>query len=248
MIFISINSKGGVGKSTLANQILPAYLFLKNEKKTRLIEIDDENEDSKDLEHSGILEIESIKTNKIKEIDEIFILDDDVIVDIGGNKTATIFLDEMRKINEFEEVVWFIPLGQGRQDASNAYDTTKTIKKLDKDAKIIYVLSNKKSNDLEWEYLHFFGNEFLDTPFKIETDNYIVIENSDVLNNAKTFSKTVFDISLNETDFKKKAKEAKEDKFERRKYLFLNRVKNEAINYIEDLKSDVFQKLDELLK
>jgi cellulose biosynthesis protein BcsQ len=30
MIFISINSKGGVGKSTLANQILPAYLFLKN--------------------------------------------------------------------------------------------------------------------------------------------------------------------------------------------------------------------------
>jgi cellulose biosynthesis protein BcsQ len=250
MIFVTINSKGGVGKSTMANQILPAYLYLKNGQKTRLIEIDDENEDSKDLAASDILDIKAIHTSQIKTIDEVFIDDDvDTIIDVGGNKTATIFLNEMRKIGEFENVVWLIPIGQGRQDAANAFDTTNAIRELDDNAKIIYVLSNSKSDDLEWEYLHFFGNEFLDTPFAIDTDSYIVIPNSDIVNNAKTFNKTVYDISQNKTDFKAKAKEAKAngDDEKKRKYLFLNRVRNEAVEYIERLKSDVFPRLDELL-
>ena len=38
------------------------------------------------------------------------------------------------------------------------------------------------------------------------------------------------------------------DSYKRKKFLFLNRVKNEAINYIKYLKSDVFIKLDDILK
>jgi len=250
MIYVSINSKGGVGKSTLANQILPAYLYLKNGSKTRLIEIDDENEDSKDLAASEILDIRAIHTSQIKTIDEVFIDDDvDTIIDVGGNKTATIFLSEMKKIGEVENIVWLIPIGQGRQDAANALDTSNAIKEIDADAKIIYVLSNSKSDDLEWEYLHFFGNDYLDTPFAIQTDSYIVIPHSDIVNNAKTFGKTVYDISQNDEDFRALAKEAKlkGDDDLKREYLFLNRVKNEAINYIDDLQKNVFPKLDELI-
>ncbi len=249
MIFIAINSKGGVGKSTLSNQILPAYLYEKNGKKTKLIEIDDENEDSKILCESKILDIESIQTSKIRNIDEIFIDDDDVIIDVGGNKTATIFLNEMSKIGEVENIVWFIPISQGMQDSANALDTRNSIKEIDENATIIYVLSNSKSDDLEWEFLHFFGNKYLDTPFAINSSHYIVIKNSDIVNNAKTFKKTIYDVSDSEHDFRQLAKNAKlnNDNELKRKYLFLNRVKNEAINYIDKLRNDIFPKIDDLI-
>lgn len=253
MIYITINSKGGVGKSTLANQILPPYLYLKNNKKAKLIEIDDENNDSAIIQKSDILEAKTIHTSKIKTIDEIFIDDEDVIVDVGGNKTATIFLSEMKKIGEFENIIWFIPVGQGLQDTANALDTHKTIKELEQEANIIFVLSNCRSNDLEWEYLHFFGNNFLDTPFAIhkhiENAQHIVIKGSDIVNNAKTFGKTVYDIAQNETDFKAEAKKAQADNEHdlKRKYLFLNRVKNEAIEYIDNLK-DTYKELDKIIE
>jgi hypothetical protein len=254
MIFITINSKGGVGKSTLANQILPTYLYLKNGQKAKLFEIDDENKDSLILSSSEILNATIISSTNIKKIDEIFIDDEDVILDIGGNITATIFLDEMKKIGEFSDIIWFIPVGQGLQDTANGLDTYHKIKDLDNAAKIIFVLSNQKTDDLEWEYLHFFGNAYLDTQFAIpnhiEDFNYIVVPSSDIVNNAKTFNKTIYDISQNKSNFRELAKEAKlnnDDKL-KRKYLFLNRVKNEAIEYILDLKSNLFIELGTLLK
>lgn len=254
MIYITINSKGGVGKSTLANQILPPYLFLKNYKKAKLIEIDDENNDSVIIDSSDILEANTIHTKQIKTIDEIFIDDEDVIIDIGGNKTATIFLDEMKKIGEFDNVVWFIPVGQGLQDTANALDTHKTIKTLDEDANIIFLLSNNRSSDIKWEYLHYFRNEFLDTPFAIPDNikgaKHVVIKSADIVNNAKTFGKTVYDIAQNTTDFRAEAKKAKAEGKDdlKRKYLFLNRVKNEAIEYNNNLVDNLYIELDELLK
>jgi hypothetical protein len=251
MIYVSINSKGGAGKSTFANQILSAYLNTSTDKVSQLIEIDDQNNDSAILTKSETLEAKTIPTSAIKKIDEIFISDEDVIIDVGGNLTAPLFMAEMKKLGELDNIVWFIPLTNGFQDNANALDTYNEIIKLDANAKIIFVLSNVKSNDLEWEFLHFFGNEFLDTEMaicnQIDNVNYITIPTSDVINNAKTFMKTTLDISLNKNDFMAKAK-AEKDKDKRRKFLFLNRVKNEAISYIEDLKSNTFPKLDELLK
>ena len=39
------------------------------------------------------------KWASIKKIDEIFFDSEDTIIDIGGNKTASIFLEEMKKID-----------------------------------------------------------------------------------------------------------------------------------------------------
>ena len=251
MIYVTINSKGGAGKSTFANQILSAYLFTRTGKVSQLIEIDDQNNDSATLTKSETLEAKTISTSKIKNIDEIFINEEDVIIDVGGNMTAPLFLSEMKKLGELDSIVWFIPLTNGLQDNANALDTYHEITALNAEAKIIFVLSNVKSNDITWEFLHFFGNDFLDTHMaicnQIENVHYLTIPSSDVINNAKTFMKTTLDISRNENDFMAKAK-AEKDKDKRRKFLFLNRVKNEAISYIEDLKSNVFPKLDGLLK
>lgn len=251
MIYISINSKGGVGKSTTANQILSSYLYHLNNTPVQLIEIDDENNDSAIFSQSKILQTKSLPTAKIKEIDEIFISEEDIILDIGGNKTATLFLDEMRKLGEFENIRWFIPVGQGVQDNANALDTYHAIKELDTNALIIFVLSNVRTDDLKWEFMYFFGNEFLDTPLaictQIDNPNYIVIPSNEVINNSKTFMKTVLDISQNNIDFRAKAK-AEKDSFKRRKFLFLNRVKNEATQYIASLQDKVYPELDRLLR
>jgi len=251
MIYITINKKGGVGKSTFANQILSSYLFDKNKTKIKLIEIDDENNDNASFSKTEIMNCSIIPTNNIRNIDEIFFDDEDTIIDIGGNKTATIFLDEMKKINEFENVRWFVPLGAGEQDNLNALDTYKEIKNLDENAKVIFLLSKAISNDLEWEFLNFFGNEFLNTESaicnQIQDPEYITINANAIITNARYFQKTVFDLALNKVDFRAEAKK-ENDKQKRRKLIFMNRVKNEAIEYTNYLKDKVFDKLDKLLE
>lgn len=250
MTYIGITTKGGAGKSTIMSQILAPYLFYKNNEKVRLIEIDDENNDSVVFSKSEIVECSILPTAQISKIDEIFFDDEDTLVDVGGNKTATIFLEEMKKIQEYENIIWLIPLGSGEQDNQNALETYNSIKEMHNEANIIFVLSNVKTLYLEWEFLHFFGHTYLNTEMaimkQIEDVKYITVNASTIINNSRTFSKTVQDISLNPTDFRVKAKEEK-DPEKRRKFLFLNRVKNEAAEYIQYLQTDVFPKLDQHL-
>ena len=250
MTYIGINTKGGAGKSTLMSQVLAPYLFQNNQRKANLIEIDDENNDSVVFLKSEIVHCTILPTAQISKIDEIFFDDKDTLVDVGGNKTATIFLKEMKKIQEYENIIWFIPLGAGEQDNQNAWETHNSIKEMHSEAHIIFVLSNVKTAYLEWEFLHFFGHAYLNTEMaimnQIEDVQYITVNTATIINNSRTFSKTVQDISINPTDFRVKAKKEK-DPEKRRKFLFLNRVKNEAVEYMEYLHTDVFSKLDQHL-
>ena len=56
-----------------------------------------------------------LSTNKLKELDELILMDDkhEVIVDVGGNKTSSLVLDEIKKVGSFGNVKWIIPLGDG---------------------------------------------------------------------------------------------------------------------------------------
>ena len=251
MIYITTNTKGGVGKSTFMAQIASAYI-LRDNSSVRLIEIDDENKDCVTFAKSDCLKTEVLSTSKISSLDELFIEEEgeDILLDIGGNKTSTIFLQEVKKLGEFENVIWFIPLRSGEQDNQNALDTYYRITDMDKEANIIFVLSDVRSDDLEYEFLYFFGNEFLNTPMAIMGQdfqvNYIVIKSSPIINISRSFNKTIRDISQGDINFKEEAKKTK-DRDLRRKYLFLNRVKNEAIEYMEYLEGSVFNELDRLL-
>jgi len=252
MIYITTNTKGGVGKSTFMAQIASAYI-LRNAKTVQLIEIDDENRDCVTFAKSDTLQTQMLSTSKIPTLDELFIEEEgeDILLDIGGNKTSTIFLEEVSKVGEFEKVLWFIPLRSGEQDNQNALDTYYRITAMDKEAKVVFVLSDVRSDDLEYEFLYFFGNEFLNTPMAIMRQdfqvNYIAIKSSPIINISRSFNKTIRDISQGDINFKEEAKKTK-DKDLRRKYLFLNRVKNEAIDYMKYLEGSVFKELDVLLK
>ncbi len=254
MIFIAPNQKGGVGKSTLQNQIMTAYLHSKTNKKVRLIEIDDENEDSIVFTQTEILDAKIMHTSEIRKLDEIFYEKDDIVIDVGGNKTSTILLEEIKKIGEFENITWFIPMGSGEMDSTNALSVYEEIMEMDEKAKVIFILSNAKTDDEKWEFMNFFGSDFLDIEFAIldhiPTAKHITIKNSTVINHARFSHKTFLDLALDETDYKAEYKASKKDKKDKEasKKLKLRRLKNEAIEYLEYLKIDVFPKLDELLK
>jgi spore coat polysaccharide biosynthesis predicted glycosyltransferase SpsG len=245
------NTKGGVGKSTFS-QILCAYFYEKTNKKSSLIEIDDENNDSITFSRSETMNSKIILTQNIKSIDELFYdQNNDVVIDVGGNKTAKIFLNEVKKIDFYENIIWFIPLGCGEQDNQNALETYLEIKKLDKDAKIIFVLSNVRTNDLEWEFLNFFGNKYLETNLaicnQIDDVKYLTVKSDSILSNARYFNKTVYELALSKTNFKALAQNTN-DIEQRRKYILFNRVQNEAKEYAEYLRTDLFVQLDEIIE
>ena len=250
MIYIAINTKGGVAKSTTSSQVLANYLYGKNKQATRLIEIDDENKDSYTFSESKVINCEVIPTTKLSTIDDIFYDNEDVIIDVGGNKTATIFLNNLKKVGVFDKVIFFIPLTNGQQDNLNALETYENIKSIDSKANVIFVLSKVLTDDLEFEFLHFFGHEFLDTDMaimkQVKDAKYFTVNNSVVVGHTRTFNKTIKDIAMNETDFKELAINEK-DKTKRRKLIFLNRVKNDAIEYVKYL-DVVNTKIDELIK
>lgn len=250
-INIVIQTKGGVGKSTFAQQILAPFYFEKLNEKIKLLEIDDENKDSLTFHSTQIMQTEMLKTQEIKKIDEIFFSDENYIIDIGGNKTATIFLQELKKVNEFEKIIFWIPLGIGEQDNLNAFDIYNKIKEINPNANIAFVLSRVNTSDLEWEFVNFFGHEFLPIKFAImeqlKNVDYVVIKSSTIINNARYFGRTVYDLTMSETDYREKAKQ-EENKEEKRRFIFMNRAKNEAIEYVDNLRANTFPKIAEILE
>lgn len=253
MIYITINAKGGTGKSTFANQILPTYLFLKNKKKITLKEVDDENKDCLILSDSNIIDAKIVLTSEISNLDSIFLDDNtDIIIDVGGNKTATIFMRELRDIEIDNNVVFCVPVTAGTQDVANAYDITNEIKKLNENANIIYILSNAKSeneSDLKDEFLQYFGNKFLNTPFAINSKDYIVINFNSMINISKNFNKTFYDVAMGEENFWELAKQANKANNEDDKeyYLMMNRYLKNSKKYLKDLEENAFVNLDNIL-
>ena len=129
-------TKGGVGKSTVAMQVIAPYLYKKHGKPVTYIEVDDENNDSRSFTATKIVNKKMLKTNHLSQLDEMILMDDnhEVIVDVGGNKTSTLVLDEISKVGTFGNVKWIIPMGDGELDGKNAIATMKKLRKIERNS------------------------------------------------------------------------------------------------------------------
>ena len=250
-------TKGGVGKSTLAMQVIAPYLYKKHGKKITYIEIDDENNDSQSFNRTEIVNKRMLQTNKLKELDELILMDDnhEIIVDVGGNKTSTLVLDEIKKVGTFNNVKWIVPLGDGELDGRNAIATMKKLKKIEANAQdnLIFALSRAISTEqdyLEEQFINFFGHKYLGSNSTItdviQNPKYIPIVNDKIITISRYLGSTVWEMAHNNTDFAKKAVEAKElgDVESARKYLFFRRIQTEAKDYVLNNLNNVFCALD----
>lgn len=259
-MFIHINSKGGVGKSTTSNQVTAAYIYDRMKIKADLVEIDDENSDSATFHNSDIMDIRLIHTDDIDSLENL-LLDNDPhsIIDVGGNKTATFFLEEVKKLELGEDKTWFIAIDDGEQAAQNAIEIYAEIKDIDEEANIIFVLGRSFSMNklsVQDQFINFFGNRYLENASKhsilakIPDAQYIIIRNSLAIKLSRYLNKTAYEIAKSETDFKDKARKARSagDEGLKKKYLYFNRVRRYCKEFLNEILEPTFVKLDHLLE
>jgi len=263
--FIVLNTKGGVGKSTVSMQILAPFLYWKNgqNEKVNLIEFDDENSDSETFSNSDIVEAKRYKisgNDLDSTLTDISLDNDNLIVDVGGNKTTTYILKSLSTTNlidVFDCVV--IPLTDGEQDTINAINVYNQIRELSKDIKVIFALGRVDSNiDLEIQFLDFFGDKKGRIDDRVgyiekiaESDrNIIQINNSESIKVSRAFGITVFELSkTNLDDLKDKMKQALKDKDTQRSKKIAYRITliNKAIEFKDDVLKKAFSVINEVV-
>lgn len=245
-------------------QILAPYLYIKNGQndKISLIEFDDENEDSKSFISSEIINAKTIKVSG-NDIDTALtdnvLSNDNIILDIGGNKTTTYIIDSLIDsgvINAFDLIV--VPLTDGEQDAVNAISVYQKIREYNDTSKILFALSRVNRNyDLEIQFLDFFGDKKgrLDNRAglieKIDEDdrNIIEIDDSEVIKYSRVFGVTVFELSQKDiNDLKEKMKEAlkNNDTEKSKKLAYRSTILNKAIRYKDEVLKECFNKIDKV--
>ncbi|WP_072680044.1 AAA family ATPase [Arcobacter sp. LA11] len=253
-------TKGGVGKSTVAMQVIAPYLFKKHGKKVTYIEIDDENNDSQSFTRTEICDKRMLGTNRLTELDELILMDDnhEIIVDVGGNKTSSLVLEEIKKVGSFGNVKWIIPLGDGELDGKNAIATMKKIKKIEQNPEenILFALNRAISMEPEYieeQFINFFGHKYLDSNSVlcdfVKDPKYFAVKNDKVITMSRYLGSTVWEMAYNNTDFAKKAMKAKElgDLESARKFLFFRRIQTEAKDYVLGTLNKIFYDLDQWL-
>jgi hypothetical protein len=254
-------TKGGVGKSTVAMQIIAPFLYKKHGKKVTYIEIDDENNDSKSFTRTDIVNKRMLGTNKLTELDELILTDDnhEVIIDVGGNKTSSLVLDEIKKIGTYNNVKWIIPLGDGELDGKNAIATMNKIRKIEPNAEknMFFALNRAISMEadyIEEQFINFFGHKYLNSDSVIcdfvKDPNFFPVKNDKVITISRYLGSTVWEMAFNNTDFAQKAVQAKElgDLASARKYLFFRRMQTESKDYTIDVLYKIFAKLEQWIE
>lgn len=264
MKVIIINSKGGVGKSTTSMQVIAPFLYQHiGNKKVNFVELDDENQDSTTFARSELVEAQQIQitgTDLDSKLLDIIVDNENIIIDVGGNKTTTFVIDSLSNtgiINALDLIV--IPLGDGEQDASNAIKLYNRVRELNNEIKIVFALSRVDSSmDLEMQFFDFFGDkqgrvddrDGLIDKIKPEDQNIIKIRNSEVIKYSRAFGITAYELSdKNVDDVKEKMKQAlgKKDNAKVKKLAYRQTILNKAAEYRRSVLDPAFEVLKTLV-
>jgi len=255
------NSKGGVGKSTTAVQIVAPYLYAKfDNQPVTLIEVDRANKDSETFEASSILKAFQLDQHNPElgaNLTDAIIENENLIIDIAGGETSLDVLEILVStgmLGNFDMLI--IPLMDGEQDATNAIRTYKKLRELNKDIKTIFALSKvDETMSLELQFFDFFG----DTKSRIndakgmieqvakEDKNIIKVHSSDTIKYSRIFGNTVYEIAQNDTTtIKAEMAESMENKDDEltRKLSYKMGILSKAKKYLENTIKPCFEVLN----
>lgn len=197
---VVVNGKGGASKSTTSLQVASAY-FLDKNLPVKLIELDDENKDSEHFTNSKIVteqQIVDMGETLSNDLISIMANDENLVFDVGGNKTTTLFLNALKSSRMYRKVdLFIIPMSGGSQDVKNAFRTYETIKEIDENAKVIFALSRVRNlKRINWQYQDFFTNE------NSKNHDFIALQDSDVIDLSRSQKQSVYELATNR-DYKK---------------------------------------------
>ena len=198
-----LNTKGGVGKSTVSMQLIVPYLYEKLQSPISYFEFDDENEDAISFSKSKLIWLEKVNVTGVdlrEQLRDILLLENSICMDVGANKTTVYVLDALidsGMIHALDLVV--IPLMDGELDAVSALNIYQKIKKANPDIKTLFVLNRWNENrEVESQFDLFLGDKygFFETKGIInyieEKDrNYVVLADSDAIKYSRGFGITL---------------------------------------------------------
>jgi len=210
-VLVVVNTKGGVGKSTIASQVLPV-LFRDFDKKIKIYEIDDNN---RTYYQNSRLEFKTLKVEKTEEaIDEVQFaldLDEDVIniVDAGGGNDTKAVLTSVRKA-KLKNLVYFVPINDDFEQFGNVKNTIEFIRNFDSSSKIFLIfnrVSSLEMNDIEKQFIAFFGSDEYGIKGKVDEimqdieEKFLFIQNTQILSILKNvYNTTLYDFYIKNKD------------------------------------------------
>ena len=123
---------------------------------------------------------------------QLFLNNENFVLDIGGNKTTTMFLTTLKKTRMYRKTdLYIIPSSGGSQDILNMKKTYDLIKEFDENAKVLFALSRVRSmKRIKFQYSDFFK--------KFKNVDYIVLQDSDVVDLSRKMQKSIFEIVQDE--------------------------------------------------
>ncbi|MCK9454231.1 AAA family ATPase [Sulfurimonas sp.] len=205
---VLINTKGGVGKTTLGWHLMP---FLLQDRDFQIVEIDDNNNTSLAFGNSELLRNKVVSCNiskgteKLEElvVENMIEADKITIIDSGGGNDSRAVLNSMLSQNLTEDTLFVIPYLADFSQLKNLFETVELVKDFD----FIVVLNNYIGIENEDEMFRI-GNEEFDIPNieKVFKDKFFIVKRSNLFSFATSihkqtiydFAKTAFDYSRSE--------------------------------------------------
>jgi len=160
-VFVIANTKGGVGKTTIATHVLPAVF-----PGCEILEIDDNNQSNIFQDSMSIKNFESIKLDECKDkLEEITfkLLDDTeevLIIDCGGGNDTKEIISQIKELalDDYAKVTFIIPIMNSFMQAKNAEDMTRLLK----GKEIIFAFNGVTDfSTIKDDWIFWFGNENL---------------------------------------------------------------------------------------
>lgn len=225
---VIVTTKGGVGKSTFASQVLVSFLYAHNGgKKVKYIEIDDENKSANLFAESEIMLGQKIPVEKSIDISVAMTKNENVVIDIGGNNVASTVIKSIGENEDFDNVFWFIPVDTGKISVQNALNTYLNIMEIytasSDEPKIMFVLNgssgveSKELEDLKMEFAYYFGSDWMELDFSFlgsvpdrYANNFVFFNRFDNIMLSTALKKLAVEIASE--DFMRAASEAKKIK------------------------------------
>lgn len=141
--FLVTTTKGGSGKSTLSQQVCATWL-LSRTGEAALIELDDQNQDSKWMKNSKIqttqISVEGDADSAILDVYEKF-AGQSFCLDLGNqtSEAAVAAMGRIKQLGQFDLIM--VPVRDVGQDLINAERTVEMLREHEPDSKITFVLN-----------------------------------------------------------------------------------------------------------
>lgn len=156
--YVIASSKGGNGKTTIANMVIPV-LMAKSNKKISVYGIDDNNKNKTESKFIDFYDLKTKDSTTVideAEIKKINNTDEISIIDLGGGRDTMIFLETVKKTS-VHDFTYIVPIEDGIEQVHNLTETIKKIKSVSEDAEIYLILNKVNIMDQESIQEQFIG-------------------------------------------------------------------------------------------